>query len=451
MALTSGERGNWSGRLGFILAAAGSAVGLGNIWGFPNQVASHGGAAFIVVYTLCCLLVGYPLMVAELAVGRNTAKNPVGAFRKLAPGNFLMPIIGFWGVIVGMAILAFYNVIAGWTLSFVLEEVFHFLGAHDLASLFAATSGGIKSAVFSLLFMTATVVIVAGGVSGGIERATKTMMPMLFIIMVVMTLYVIPQEGSAEGLRQYLLPDFSKIDTHLILSAMGQAFFSLSLGMGALITYGSYLDRKQNIPQAAGFVTAADFVIAFMAGILIIPAMYVAQSRGVQIFDSSGALIESTGLVFNVLPELFHQIGGLVGLLVGVMFFFLLTIAALTSTISLLEVPTSYLVDEHGVARKTASLLMGGLIAAVSLVIAFDPSLIGLFVEVFNNIGLPLGGLMICLFVAYYWKTEKALDEMQDGYSHLRGGLFANLWPIFMKFVCPLLIVLVFLNTLGVI
>ena len=451
MAMTTGGRGNWSGRTGFILAAAGSAVGLGNIWGFPNQVASNGGAAFLIVYTLCCFLVGYPVMVAELSVGRATAKNPVGAFRKLAPGSFIMPLIGFWGVIVGMAILAFYNVIAGWTLSYVLEEFAQFFGSDTTAALLGATDGGIKSAIFALVFMLGTITIVAGGVSGGIERATKTMMPLLIGILLLMTVYVLTRDGSGEGLRQYLLPDFSKINTGLILSALGQAFFSLSLGMGALITYGSYLDRKMNIPQAAGFVTLADFSIAFLAGLLILPAMYVAQSRGVQIVDDSGALIQSTGLVFNVLPELFHQIGGITGLVVGVMFFFLLTIAALTSTISLLEVPVSYLVDEHGMNRKKASILMGAIIGAISLIIAFDPSLIGLFVTIFNNFGLPVGGLMICLFVAYYWKTEKALKEMEDGYEDISGSAFASIWPIFVKFICPLLIALVFLNTLGVI
>lgn len=447
--MTTGSRGNWTGRTGFILAAAGSAVGLGNIWGFPNQVASNGGAAFLIVYTLCCFLVGYPVMVAELAVGRATAKNPVGAFRKLAPGSLLMPLIGFWGVIVGVAILAFYNVIAGWTLSYVLEEMAHFTGSDSIAALLGSTDGGIKSALFALIFMSGTITIVAGGISGGIERATKTMMPMLLAILVMMTIYVLTRDGSGEGLRQYLVPDFSKINTGLILSALGQAFFSLSLGMGALITYGSYLDRKQNIPQAAGFVTLADFSIAFLAGLLIMPAMYVAQNRGVQILDDSGALIQSTGLVFNVLPALFHQLGGFTGLVVGVMFFFLLTIAALTSTISLLEVPTSYLVDEHKMDRKKASVLMGAIIGVISLVIAFDPSWIGVFVQVFNNIGLPLGGLMICLFVAYYWKTEKALKEIEDGYPDVSRSAFASIWPIFVKFICPLLIVLVFLNTLG--
>ena len=369
-------------------------------------------------------------MVAELAVGRATAKNPVGAFRKLAPGSLLMPFIGFWGVIVGVAILAFYNVIAGWTLSYVLEEMAHFTGSDSIAALLGSTDGGIKSALFALIFMSGTITIIAGGISGGIERATKTMMPMLLAILVMMTIYVLTRDGSGEGLRQYLV-------------------FSLSLGMGALITYGSYLDRKQNIPQAAGFVTLADFSIAFLAGLVIMPAMYVAQNRGVQILDDSGALIQSTGLVFNVLPALFHQLGGFTGLVVGVMFFFLLTIAALTSTISLLEVPTSYLVDEHKMDRKKASVLMGAIIGVISLVIAFDPSWIGVFVQVFNNIGLPLGGLMICLFVAYYWKTEKALKEIEDGYLDVSRSAFASIWPIFVKFICPLLIVLVFLNTLG--
>lgn len=442
------DRGNWNSKLGFVLAAAGSAVGLGNIWAFPNQVADNGGAAFLIIYLICCFLVGYPVMVAELSIGRKTRKNPVGAFKSLGRGNPFFPVIGFWGLLCGTMILTFYNVVAGWTLGFVFEEVFHFLGQDAVSAFFADLGNGNKNALFSALFMTGTIVIVAGGVSGGIERATKTMMPTLVGILLVMIAYVIFQDGAGEGLRRYLTPDLSKVNTGLVLSAMGQAFFSLSLGMGALITYGSYLNRDQNIPQAAAYVTLSDLLIAFLAGFLIMPAMFVAQNQGIAIMDPQGNLISSTGLVFNVLPAMFHSLGGGIGLVLGVLFFLLLSIAALTSTISLLEVPVSYVIDEHGVGRKKAAVAMGLFVLAFSLGVSYQTSLIGVLVNIFNNIGLPLGGMMICLFLGYFWKTENALLEMEDGFPGVSENSFGKIWPKFVRFVCPVLIAIVFVTSL---
>ncbi len=310
-------------------------------------------------------------------------------------------------------------------------------------------SHGHKNALFSCLFMVATVTIVAGGVASGIERATKTMMPALLVILLTMIAYVIFQEGSREGLRLYLQPDLSKINPRLVLNAMGQAFFSLSLGIGTLITYGSYLNRKQNIPRAAAFVTGADISIAFLAGFLIIPAMFVAQRSGIQIFDDQGNLVSSTGLVFNTLPSLFHTLGP-VGAVLGLLFFVLLSIAALTSTISLLEVPVAYLFDEWGIERRRAAIGMGIVGALLSLVVAYDPSWIDTLVNVFLNVGLPVGGLMICLFLGFGWKTQPALTEIEKGRSGTLTGPFGKLWPVFVKFFCPILILLVFLNTIGV-
>ncbi len=442
---TTTRRGSWNSKLGFVLAAAGSAVGLGNIWAFPNQVAQNGGAAFLLIYLLCCFVVGYPVMVAELSIGRHTCKNPVGAFRSLGGGIF--SLIGFWGLLCGVMILTFYNVVAGWTLGYVFEEIAHFAGRADLVRFFGDLNHGHKNALFSCLFMGATVGIVVGGVSGGIERATKTMMPTLIGILLIMIGYVIFQEGAAEGVRVYLQPDFSKLTPSLLYSAMGQAFFSLSLGMGALITYGSYLDRRQNLPEVAAYVTLADLTIAFLAGFLIIPAMFQAEHQGIPILDAQGNLLQSTGLVFNVLPNLFHSLGGGVGFVLGLLFFVLLSIAALTSTISLLEVPVSYLIDEHGLARKRAAILVASGVGLVSVGVSYDTSWIGTLANVFNNIGLPLGGLMICLFLGYYWKTHNALEEMEDGYPEVKGGPFGRIWPVFMKVVCPILIGIVLVTS----
>lgn len=433
---TSTERGAWNSKLGFILAAAGSAVGLGNIWGFPTKVATEGGAAYLIVYLLCTFLIGYPVMVAELSIGRKSGKNPVGAFKALSSNKFF-PLVGLWGVICGVMILSFYTVIAGWAFGFAFEEIFYYFGWNEAAQWLTDTGNGPKNALIASVFMLGTIKIIMGGVSDGIEKATKLMMPLLIGIIVIMIVYVLTQPGASEGVKEYLLPDFSKITPNLIFSAMGQAFFSLSLGMGALITYGSYLSKKENIPQAAAFVTLADVGIAFLAGLLIIPAMYVAKNAGIDIFVGD-KLADSTDLVFQILPALFHSIGGFVGLLLGVVFFLLLSIAALTSTISLLEVPVSYVIDEYEVPRKKAAKMVGLGVLVISIVIAFKTSLIGDFNQIFNNLGLPIGGLLMCIFVTFVWKTDSALEEMEHGFEGIKQTLFAKVWPIFIWIVCPL-------------
>ena len=432
---TTTDRGSWNSKLGFILAAAGSAVGLGNIWAFPTKVATEGGAAYLLIYLLCTFAIGFPVMVAEISIGRKSGKNPVGAFKAISSSKFF-PLVGLWGVICGVMILSFYTVVAGWAFGFAFEEIFYFFGWGGAADWLTDTNNGLKNAIIATVFMLGTIKIITAGVSDGIERATKAMMPLLIGIMIIMIIYVLLQPGSAAGVSAYLLPDFSKINAGLIFSAMGQAFFSLSLGMGALITYGSYLNKKENIPQAAAFVTLADVGIAFLAGLLIVPAMYLAQSQGINI-NAGGSLASSTDLVFQILPALFHTIGGAVGMILGVTFFLLLSIAALTSTISLLEVPVSFVIDEFEVKRKKAAWTVGLGILAVSVTVAFFPVLIGWFDYLFSTIGLPLGGFLICLFVGYVWKTDQALNEMEYGFAGIKQTLFSKVWPVFIKYICP--------------
>jgi NSS family neurotransmitter:Na+ symporter len=296
--------------------------------------------------------------------------------------------------------------------------------------------------------MLATVYIVANGVRSGIEKATKTIMPALVLILIAMIFFVIFQDGAHRGLSLYLQPDLSKINPELVLSALGQAFFSLSLGIGTLITYGSYLDNRQNIPKAAAYVTGADISIAFLAGFLIIPAMFVAQHAGIPIFDNNGNLISSTGLVFDTLPNLFHIMGP-AGIILGIFFFILLSLAALTSTISLLEVPVAYLVDEWGIRRKRATIGIALFGTILSLLVAYNPRSIEILVKIFLNIGLPIGGLMICLFLGFVWKTRLALQELEKGRPGILTSSFARIWPLFVKILCPATILLVFLNTIG--
>ncbi|MDZ7680276.1 MAG: sodium-dependent transporter [Fodinibius sp.] len=337
-------------------------------------------------------------------------------------------------------ILSFYTVVAGWTVSYVFEEIFYFAGMTDWATWIGDTSNGWLNAFFSIAFMSATVSIITGGVSDGIERATKTLMPMLFVILVALIGYVAMQPGSSEGLSIYLNPDFTMVTPTLIFDAMGQAFFSLSLGMGALITYGSYLSKKENIPQAAALVTTTDTIVAFLAGLLIIPAMYLAQAQGISIFDGSGELIAGPALIFQVLPSLFHELGGAWGLILGVTFFLLLSVAALTSTISLLEVPVSYAIDEFQIKRKDAAKYIGLGILAIALVISFQTSLIGYLDTIFSQIGLPLGGILICLFLSYEWKVENAFKELDTGNPGFSQSMVGKVWKLMVMVICPIVI-----------
>ncbi len=386
-------------------------------------------------------------MIAEMSIGRSSKKNPVGAFRALSTNKFF-PLVGIWGVLCGVMILSFYTVIAGWTFSHVFVEIFVHAGMDQTAAFLADFDNGYVNAVFAILFMICTIGIIRGGVSQGIERATKFMMPLLIIILIIMTVYVVFQPGADEGLAIYLYPDFSLVDMDLILAAMGQAFFSLSLGMGAIITYGSYLSKKENIVEAAGFVTLADVGIAFLAGLLILPTVYMAQAEGVEIFNDAGELLAGPALIFQLLPELFAQMGGITGLLFGVLFFALLSIAALTSTISLLEVPVSYVIDEHKLPRKKAALYVGLGILLISLIISFNTILIDHIDYVFSVIGLPLGGLLICLFLGYFWKTENAIEEIQHGFAGIKGSVFASVWSFFVKFFCPVIILIILIRTI---
>ena len=440
-------RGTWNTKFGFILAAAGSAVGLGNIWRFPTEAASNGGAAFLIIYIICVTLIGLPVMIAELSIGRNTQKNPVGAFKALSTNKFF-PLVGFWGVLCGVMILSFYTVIAGWTFSHVFVEIFTFVGWQSTADLLADSGNGYVNAIFAILFMSLTIMIIRGGVSEGIERATKLMMPLLVLILLIMTIYVVFQPGASEGLGVYLKPDFSMITGELVLAALGQAFFSLSLGMGALITYGSYLSKKENIVEAASFVTLADVGIAFLAGLLIMPTIFLAQAQGVEIYDASGNFLAGPALIFQILPELFSQMGGVLGLTIGISFFFLLSLAALTSTISLLEVPTSYIIDEHGVRRKKAALYVGLTVLTISIIISFNTWLIVNIDYIFSVIGLPLGGLLICIFIGYFWKTRSAVEEMKNGFKDIRDSWFTTVWSVFIKYICPIIILIILAQTI---
>ncbi len=520
----NGAREHWSGSTGFVLAAAGSAVGLGNIWRFPYITGENGGGAFVLVYLLCVAVIGVPVMLCEITLGRHTQKNPVGAFKRLSPptsrlahfiglcmimtGAILLVfqqwgwgvlgcllglaifrfgwvLVGAMGVLAGFLILSFYSVVAGWTLGYVVqaaggllrfETITEAAGHFESFTLAPGWALGCHAA-----FMLLCTLIVISGVRAGIERWSRILMPLLFLLLVTLILRGLTLPGAMEGVRFYLTPDFGKIDARTTLIALGHAFFSLSLGMGAIITYGSYLDRRENIFQATLSITALDTGVALLAGLAMFPALFALG------FDPGAG----PGLVFHVLPTVFSRMP--LGAFWALLFFLFLAVAALTSGISLLEVVTAYFVDERGWSRRKAGLACGTVILVLGGLCALsvhDWSRLGflqrLLTLVFHgargslfdlldyltaNWFLPLGGFFIALFVGWVWGTRGAVNEIRHG-SHnfadvhlfsLLAGLkddtphssevhvltLASVWGIFIRFISPLAVLIAFLHTIG--
>jgi NSS family neurotransmitter:Na+ symporter len=433
------------------MAAAGSAVGLGNIWGFPTQAASNGGAAFLLVYLIVAFTLAYPALMAELIIGRHAHANAVTALRLISPAGpvrFIGGTFGVLGLVVASLILSFYAIVAGWMIAFCVSSLMELLAAGQLVS-WLTSFGFERNILFMLLFMALTIAIVAQGVQNGIERWSERLMPILLATLVLLVAYVLTLEGAMEGLKVYLLPDFKRaLAPDLILNALGAAFFSLSLGVGTMLIYGSYLDDKQNLPQVGGLVTAVDIGIAVLAGFLVLPAMYVALHNGVEIFTASGQLISEDTLIFTVLPALFASIGG-VGALVSLCFFFLMSIAALTSSISMLEVPVAYAIERHGAPRKTCAWLVGGVIALVSTLILLNfDSLFGLVVTVTTRYSQPLIGFAFCIYIGWVWHRDQLLQELRKGNPEIEQGLFWKIWPWWVRLVCPLVILAIFARSL---
>lgn len=446
----SAVRGEFSSRFGFIMAAAGSAVGLGNIWGFPTQTASNGGAAFLVAYLALAFFLAYPALMAELIIGRHGQANAVSSLTKITSHPWQKRFaftVGFGGILCAGFILSFYAIVAGWMLSATIEPITSLAGANQ-ASTWLSEQSLSRNITFTVIFIILTVAIISRGVENGIEKWSKRLMPALLGILFALIAYVMTQDGAMQGLKAYLVPDFSSIfDANLLVSALGQAFFSLSLGTSVMIIYGSYISQKENLVTLGAYVTLIDVFIAFVAGLLIIPAMYVAQAQGVEIFSSTGALLSEDTLVFQVLPALFDGMGS-VGLFIGFAFFALMSIAALTSSISMLEAPVSYTVERFAMTRLQATLLIGALISAVSITIVCNlGSLFGLVITITTKIAQPLLGLMCCIFVGWIWYRGSLLKAIQQGNPEVHNTLFWKVWPIYTKFVCPVAIGAVFLHS----
>ena len=449
------QRENWGSKVGFILAAAGSAVGLGNIWKFPYIAGENGGAAFIFVYLICIAIIGLPVLIAEVLLGRTTQRNPVGAFRKLSDSKIWVSVGGL-GVVAGFVILSFYGVVAGWSFGYIIESIkgtfFDFAKVGDSGAYFTSLTSNIAWIVgYLAIFMSLTMLIVYFGVQKGIERASKIMMPLLIVILLILMIRGLTMEGAGKGIDFLLKPDWSHITPGAVLIALGHAFFTLSLGMGAMMTYGSYMSKKDNIPSAAVQIVFLDTLVALIAGIAIFTAVFATgQSPDV-----------GPGLIFHTLPVVFTKMSG--GYVFSILFFILLTIAALTSAISLLEVVIAYFVDERGWKRHNAVIVFGivtflvGIPSALSFNVMSGFKIFGLnffdFVDFLaSNVLLPLGGLLISIFVAYIWGFDKALLNLKQGAENLFDNYprVVFFWKIFLKYFAPVLIFLVLLDSTGI-
>ncbi|MDH5649397.1 MAG: sodium-dependent transporter [Gammaproteobacteria bacterium] len=443
--------GEWSSRLAFILAATGSAVGLGNIWKFPYITGENGGGAFVLVYLLCIALIGIPIMMAEILLGRRGRQSPINTMESLAEEAGRTPhwrLLGWAGVLGGFLILSYYSVIAGWALAYVVQTadgLFTGASAERVKTIFddLVTNPG-RLLFWHTLFMTMTMTVVARGVQSGLEQAVRFLMPTLFVLLVILVGYSMNTGAFAQGLDFLFTPDFHRLSWNSVLIAMGHAFFTLSLGMGAIMVYGSYLPKDASITQASFYIAGADTLVALMAGMVIFPIVF---SNNLE----PGA---GPGLIFQTLPIAFGQMWG--GAFFGTLFFVLLVFAAWTSSISLIEPAVAWLVENHSVSRVKASVVSGFVtwLVGVGTVLSFNKwSEVTFFGKTFfdlldyitANIMLPLGGLAIAIFVAWLMKKRTAREELA-----LPKGPGYSLWYFLIRYVSPAAVLIVFLNVIGV-
>lgn len=443
-------RGSWGSKLAFIFAASGSAIGLGSIWRFPIMVGLNGGAVFVFAYLLAVILIGYPLMLTELTIGRHTQKNPVGAFKALKPGT-PWKLVGYMGVITGVCILSYYSVIAGWGVGYLYKTLIGaFRGEMTWArsdQIFSSfTANPVQVLICFLVVIVITTYVISKGVKGGIERWSKVLMPLLFILIIIMAIRALTLKGAGPGISFYLKPDFSKLNPRLFFYAVGQAFFSLSLGMGTMITYGSYISKEENLSSSAGWVCFSTTLVALLAGIIIFPTLFATPGISPQEVQAN------TGLMFQVFPLIISKLPG--GYIFGVLFFILLFVAALTSTISLLEVPTAFLIDEHNWKREKAATVIGAAAFLLGIPSALSNGASPLLTRInlmmkmdlaFGNIMLAVGGLLITIFVAYVWGVPQALKEIAHGNHSFK---IKPLWLLSVKFLAPLAIIAILIFTI---
>ncbi|MBI3188870.1 MAG: sodium-dependent transporter [Gammaproteobacteria bacterium] len=441
--------GQWSNRLAFILAATGSAVGLGNIWKFPYITGMNGGGAFVLVYLLCILCIGLPLLMAETMLGRRGRQSPINTMAALTAEEGGSPIwawVGWLGVLAGFLILSYYSVIAGWALAYVFRAasgMFTGLNAEGINTIFATfVSDPERLLAWHSIFMVMTMIVVARGVQAGLEKAVRYMMPSLFIILILLVMYASTTGYFEAGFDFMFTPDFSKLTWEGVLVAMGHAFFTLSLGMGAIMMYGSYLPNGVSIAKTSLVIVSADTTVALLAGMAIFPIVF---AHGLE--PASGA-----GLIFKTLPIAFGQMDA--GVLIGTLFFVLLVFAAWSSSISLIEPAVAWLVENHGISRVSASVYLGvsSWFLGIASILSFNywehiklhgRTIFDWLDHLTANIMLPLGGLLIALFAGWVVSVKSSYEEMDNG----RRGY--ALWLFLLRIVTPVAVILIFLNVSG--
>ncbi|MFW6035366.1 MAG: sodium-dependent transporter [Halothermotrichaceae bacterium] len=427
------KRENWTSKLGFIMAASGSAIGLGNIWRFPYITGTNGGAIFILIYLLIIFIIGYPLIISEMTIGRKTNKNPVGAFKTLAPESSWW-LLGTLGILSGFIILSYYSVVAGWSMAYIFKTFAGSSAEINFSEVFSSYTAEIAEPIFwHGVFMLLTILVISAGIIKGIQKIVKILMPLLFIIIIILIIRALLLPGAGKGLLFYLKPDFSHITIQTFTDAISQSFFTLSLGMGAMITYGSYLSNADNINDSAAYVIFFDTLFAVLAGFAIFPSVFALGYN-----PSAGP-----GLTFITLPAVFAEMP--LGNIFGSLFFVLIAIAALTSSISLLEVIVAYVVDERGWGRKKAAQIIGFIIflAGIPTVLGYSQfsnfSFLGMDVldtyDWFaNSIFLPLGGLLTAIFTGYVWQAKNVSLEANKGQGFLKIGLW---YGFLIKYIVP--------------
>ncbi len=463
------QREKFGSRLGFILAAAGSAVGIGNLVGFPVNAAKSGGAAFLLVYAFFVVVICLPVMMAEMSLGRHTQRNPLGAYNAVSGGNPIWKLGGWLALITPFMIAVFYQVLTVWLLAYFVGAVSGNLQAMAEPSYFGAFISN-KTTVFSYLAVLTVLigVILNSGVQNGIERLAKALMPTLFVMLIVLTAFVLTLPNALVGIKYYLIPDLSKItDPEVISNALGQAFFSLSLGMGILITYGSYVSRKESIAGGAKMVALVDTSVAFFAGLLILPAIFVFNPAT----DPAELSSSSVSLVFTFLPKIFLSLESWIGFVgasaFAATFFLLVFFAALTSQVSILQVPLSAFQDELKFSRVKSVISLG--LCAILLVIACtvsfgmvefftsftqyggaSKSFFDVVIDVFYDTILPLNGFIICMFAIYHWKKANLNKELSVGDDNFEGSFTQKYINGALGTVIPVVLLLVFINTVAI-
>ena len=445
------ERENFGNRFGVLVAMAGSAIGLGNLWRFPYLVGSYGGAAFIFVYIFCVFLLCLPIFMSEVIVGRRSRANAYGAFKKLAPGT-RWKWLGAISVITPVIVVSYYSVVGGWSVEYFLKactlEFTAGVSRADMGSMFSSFITSVWSPIVGhTIFLLLTAAIVISGVKSGIEKFGKIMMPLLFVLIIVIAARAATLPGAGEGFRYLFRPDFSKIDASVCSAALGQAFFSLSLGVGTILTYGSYVSKKENICVSSTYTATADFLFALLASCAIMPAVFA--------FGLNPQ--EGPGLVFETLPFIFSNMP--LGWLVAILFFLALIVAALTSSISLYEVGVAYLVEERHYSRRGASILLFvvawllGILCSLSFgpladFRIFGQTVFNLFDKLSANVLMPAGGLLLVIFVGWVMKKSDVVDELTNGGTLKTNVRMSGFIYFLIRYVCPLAVLAVFASAL---